>query len=43
MAALGCRGVGFEAQLRKIDITSGEVEVLGDYGQWVIERRGADA
>lgn len=43
MARIGWRGIGHGVRLRVIDPVSGKVEVLGDDGEWVVERRGADA
>jgi hypothetical protein len=42
MAEIGWRGVGHGVRLRRVDIGSGKVEVLGDDGQWVIERASLD-
>lgn len=42
MAAIGWHGVGHGVRLRAFDPISGEVDVLSDDGQWVVERRGAD-
>lgn len=38
MGALGWRGVGHGVQLQKIDMRTGAVEVLGEDGEWVVER-----
>jgi hypothetical protein len=42
MAALGWRGVGHGAPLRRVDFSSGTVEVLSEDGEWVVERRGVE-
>jgi hypothetical protein len=42
MAALGWRGVGHGTRLRKLDPTTGSVEVLGDDGEWVVEQHGME-
>jgi hypothetical protein len=40
MDALGWHGVGHGVRLRKIDLRTGTVEVLGDDGEWIVETHG---
>lgn len=40
MEALGWHGHGHGARLRKIDLATGTVEILGDDGEWAVESRG---
>ena len=38
MAELGWHGIGHGAPLRKIDLRTGASQVLGEDGEWIVER-----
>src|SRR3954454_19942417 len=38
MAELGWHGIGHGAPLRKVDLRTGESQVLGEDGEWIVER-----
>jgi hypothetical protein len=38
MAELGWHGTGHGAPLRKVDLRTGESQVLGEDGEWIVER-----